>query len=173
MSVFQAHFSPFSFPFLWEYWEYDKLPVHQPAEFLWGEGSIALELPHGNWGDNIWRRLFITEEMLCSYRCTSCIFIVYLFYPLPALVCCCMCNSNEIWIFMKEITVTYCLCPYILVILLCFCMKLQLTHCLPGCMEGSWAVQWWSLRHLGHSVVCITHGSRFPGGHLNLGLVWQ
>lgn len=34
--------------------------------------------------------------MYCSYLCTSCIFIVYLFYPPPALVCYRIRNSNEL-----------------------------------------------------------------------------
>lgn len=40
--------------------------------------------------------------MFCSYHCTSCIFIVYLFYPPPALVCCCIHNSNEL-LYKKNI----------------------------------------------------------------------
>lgn len=96
MSV-SRHISPPFFPFLWEYWEYDKLPVHQPVEFLWGEGSVALESPHGNWGDNTWRKLFITER-----RCTAAISahhaysLFTFFYPLPLLVCCCIRNLNEL-----------------------------------------------------------------------------
>ena len=131
MSV-SRHISPlFFFLFSREYWEYDKLPVLQPAEFLWGEGSVALESPHGNWGDNTWRRLFITERRCTAATLAHHAYSLFTFFtsPLPALVCCYTCNSIRI----SKNTTTYCSFPDIL---LCFCIMLQLTHHLPGCTQG-------------------------------------